>query len=121
MRDERDSAEEPGAAPSSKREDEEPETLGDWVRPYFTDPALWPVLAVGAIALFSLGGALLVFAVAERRLPAVGAMLLVLWMSVDASLRERRRGGFGALSATIAACWLGSALVGVALVGFGLF
>jgi hypothetical protein len=121
MPDERVPDEDPGKAPSPERPDEDPETLGDWVRPYFTDQALWPVLAVGAITLFSLGGALLVFAVAERRLPAVGGLLIVLWMSVDASLRERRDGGFGALTAVIVACWLGSALVAVALVGFGLF
>lgn len=127
MPDERDPAEEPGAAaPSSKarpdpREDEEPQNLGELVRPYYTDPTLWPVLVVAAITLFSLGGALLVLGVGELRLPAVGALLIVLWMSVDASLRERRRSGFGALTVAIACCWLGSALVAVGLVAFGLF
>lgn len=77
-----------------------------WLAPFFRDSTLWPVLAV-AIMIFVLFGAWgLLLAVFERNLFALGAMLLVFWMSVDVVIRNRRSGGAKLIVGCIVGFWV---------------
>ena len=101
-------------------ERDEPRGVELWLAPFFRDSSLWPVLLV-AIAIFVLLGAwalLLVFV--DRNLAALGAILLVFWMSVDVWVRSRRGGGSALLLGCVAGFWLLSiaAAVGARLAGW---
>jgi hypothetical protein len=85
--------------------------LDRWIEPYFRDSTLWPVLAVAAAIAVTLVATLLVLAVVDRNLYAMGALLALGWMSADAAWRDfgaRRR--VGLVSGAILAVWaLGAA------------
>ena len=76
--------------------------IDSWIRPFFDDSTLWPVMIV-AIAIFvTMGTAMLLIAVRERNLFATAAGVLVFWMSVDIVVRDRRKGRFGLASRCVA-------------------
>ncbi len=103
-----------------EREDA-PRDLAGWLAPYLRDPSLWPVtLVVFAIAVV-LGASGLLLAFAERNPFALGAVLLALWISVDVSLRERRRGRPPRVAIGALALWLASAAAAVAARSAGWF
>jgi len=79
--------------------DEDPRSLDDWVRSALRDSALWPVLLAGLGILSTFGGALLVLALVERNLPALGALALVLVMGGHAAWGAWRSGKRGLLAA----------------------
>lgn len=79
---------------------------GRWIAPYFRDPSLWPVLVAAAAILVTLLASLLVRAAADRSPMALAALLALVWMSADATLRElRSRRRLGPLGAAILAVW----------------
>ena len=109
----------PPEAPTPSGPDE-PRGVEFWLAPFFRDASLWPVLAV-VIAIFVLLGAWALLMVFVDRNPlALGAILLVFWMSVDAVVRGRRGGGSGLLLGCIAGFWLlsSAAAVGARLAGW---
>ena len=111
-----------GARRSGAPDEPEPSGLERWIAPYFHDSTLWPVLAVtGAVGVTGLAGLLLLAAV-DRNPFAAAAALTLAWMSVDASLRERRaRHRLGLAGRSILALWaLGIAAALAAWLG-GLF
>jgi hypothetical protein len=76
-----------------------------WLAPFLRDPTLWPVTAV-ALIVFSLFGATgLLLAFVERNGFALAAVALAFWVSVDAGVRERRRGGFPQVALSLALFW----------------
>jgi hypothetical protein len=77
-----------------------------WLVPFFRDSSLWPVLAVAVVIFVVLGAWALLLAVVDRSLFAVGALVLLFWMSVDATIRSRRQGGSRLLVGSIAGFWL---------------
>ena len=83
-----------------------------WLGPFLSDPTLWPITAVGILIAWVLGGSALLLA-REGNLLAALALVILFWISFDASLRQWRRG-----SRIVAACaagfWLGSAGAAVA-------
>jgi hypothetical protein len=86
--------------------DLEPQGPERFLTPFFRDSSLWPVLCVAVMIFVVLGAAALLMAFVERNLFAVGAVLLLFWISVDASIRARRRGRSPRLVIGIAAYWL---------------
>jgi len=95
-----------GVRRSGAPDEQESTGLERWIAPYFRDSSLWPVLAVtAAVGVTGLAGLLLLGAV--DRNPFAGAAAVALaWMSVDASLRERRaRGRLGLAGRAIFALW----------------
>ena len=103
---------EPGSE-EPREEADEPAGIDRWLRPYFEDSTLWPILLV-AIAIFvSFGAALILLGVFERRLSALAALALLLVISGDLTLRELRGGRFGLVGGTVLGFWVLS--VGAAL------
>ena len=101
-------------------EDDEPHGSDLWIAPFFRDSTLWPVLVTAAGAFTALGTWAILVAFVERNPFGVAALLVLLWITVDAGIRYRRSAGGRFLLASIAAFWLlsiGSA-VGVRWLGW---
>jgi len=93
-----------------------------WIEPYFRDSSLWPVLVVAATILVTLVAAILVLAVGDRNPAAMAALLALVWMSADATLREiRSRRRLGLVGGAILAVWVLGAAAGVAARRSGFF
>ena len=93
-----------------------------WIEPYFRDPSLWPVLAVAIAILVTLVAAVLLLAVVDRNLPAAAALLLLAWMSGDATLRQlRARGRLGLAGRLVISVWALGVLAALAARAAGIF
>jgi hypothetical protein len=104
--------EEPAAA-------DEPRRLEDWIRPFFSDSTLWPVLAVAILSLSSFGAALLLLALGARNYFAIAALVVLAGISVDAIWVDLRRRRLGPVAGIILALWSVSALAAAVAVAFG--
>jgi len=103
------------------RRDDEPRNFDDWLRQFFTDSILRPVLVVAAGSLTAILAGIIAWAVRGRSLAAIAALALLGAMSADALLRDRRRRGrLGLASRCILGLWALSALAAVAAVALGL-
>jgi hypothetical protein len=91
------------------------------ILPYFTELALWPILLVAILSLATVGAAILLLAIHDRNYYALGALLILAGMSVDAVLRDLRHRRLGPASGLIVALWLLSALVAAGAARIGLF
>lgn len=116
---------EPERRPEPERqpegETEEQSGAGRWLRPYFEDSALWPILLVALTIFVSFGAALLVLGVVERRVPALAALAVLLVLSVDLVQRELRSRGFGLVTGSVLVFWGLSALAAFLLQRSALF
>ncbi len=92
-----------------------------WIRPFFEDSTLWPVLIVAVLIFATCGAALLALAVRERSLPAFGALAILAWMSADALRLCRRSGRLGLAGWAIAGLWALSAGIAALAVTTGVF
>jgi len=93
-----------------------------WIEPYFRDSSLWPVLVVAAAIFVTLVASVLVLAVGDRNLAAMAALLALVWMSADATLREiRSRRRLGLVGGAILAVWVLAAAAAVAARRSGFF
>ncbi len=93
-----------------------------WLDPLFSDPGLWPLLCVLSLSLVTVGAALLLLAVSERRPSALLALLLVAGVSVEGVLRHRRaRGRLGRVGWLVIALWAASGGVAAIVVATGIF
>jgi hypothetical protein len=95
--------------------------LDRWILPFFTDPSLWPVTVVAGAIFMTLGTTAVLFAVVERNRFALGALAILLLMSVDAVVRDARRGRFGVVSRCVAGLWGLVCLAALATRRTGLF
>ena len=104
--------------PSESRDD--PHGADLWLVPFFRDSTLWPVLVTAAGAFTALGAWALLVAFVERNPFGVAALLVLLWITVDAAIRYRRSPGGRYLLGGIAGFWLLSigAAVGVRWLGW---
>ncbi len=116
----------PGEPPSLPGEgDGAPPPAGNrveqFIRPFFTDSALWPVLLVLAGVLATFGAAMVLLAVGERNGFAIVALALLLWMSADLVYRDLRRRRLGVAGGSVVGLWLLIGLIAAALSYSGLF
>ena len=87
--------------------DEDDPHGGDvWIAPFFRDSTLWPVLVTAAGAFTALGTWAILVAFVERNPFGVAALLVLLWITVDAGIRYRRSPGGRFLLGSLAAFWL---------------
>ena len=99
----------------------EPQGLDDWLRPYFTDSTLVPVMLVAAGCFIAVGAGIMAWAVRGRSLAAIAALVLLAGMSGDWCLRDWRRGRrLGLASRFILVLWALSAVAAAAAVAIGL-
>jgi hypothetical protein len=100
--------------------DDEPRGTDLWLAPFFRDSTLWPVLVTAAGAFTALGAWSLLVAFVEHNPLGVAAVLVLLWITVDAAIRYRRSPGARYLIASISAFWALSigAAVGVRWLGW---
>jgi hypothetical protein len=101
--------------PEPSERPDEPHGADLWLAPFFRDSTLWPVLVTAAGAFTALGAWSLLVAFVDRNPLGVAAVLVLLWITVDAGIRYRRAPGSRYLIASIAAFWVLSvgAAVGV--------
>jgi len=88
---------------------------------YVRDPALWPVLMVLVLVAATLGASLLLFAVLERNLFALTALVLLVLMSVHAVADDVRKRRFGVAPRVVIALWAASAAVAAGINALGVF
>lgn len=85
---------------------------------FVEESTLWPVLVAAVLALTTGGAALMLLALGDRNLFAIAALLILVWMSVDFTVRRRRLGVVGGF---ILAFWVLSALAALGFHSLGLF
>ena len=98
-------------APPDDRDDPSGDDV--WLAPFFRDSTLWPVLVTAAAAFTALGAWAVLVAFVERNPFGIAALLVLLWITVDAGIRYRRSPGSRYLIGSLAVFWvlsLGSAL-----------
>lgn len=101
---------------------EDPGPVERFVLVFVHEPMLWPVLLVAIGHAVALVTALLLLALRERRVSAIGGLLAVAFLSVSAlRLELRRRGRPGALSAIGLSTWLLSGAAALAADRYGAF
>jgi hypothetical protein len=69
----------------------EPHGAERWLVPYFRDPTLWPVLVTVSAVFIVLGASALLLAFVELNPFAIGAVVILFWISIDLGIRSRRR------------------------------
>ena len=106
--------------PDGGRDDDEPRTLDDWVHAALRESLFWPVAVVMALVAFTVGGAILVFALYVRNLGGIAALAILVLMSVNAVRQDVRARGFGWISRGIVGIWVGSAVAALAAGFLGL-
>jgi hypothetical protein len=116
----------PGESPSHPREGDGAAASADtrlerWIRPFFVESTLWPVLLVLAGVLATIGAALLLLAVGDRNGFAIVALLLLLGMSADLVYRDLRRRRLGIVGGSVVGLWLLIGLIAALLDQSGLF
>ena len=99
---------------------DEPQSIGDHLREYLRDSALWPVLIVGIAIFATLGGAVLLTALRGRNLFALLAIVVIACVTADAVIREVRKGGPGLVCGIALSLWAlsGAAALGVIAMGW---
>jgi hypothetical protein len=102
-------------------EHDEPHGTDLWLAPFFRDSTLWPVLVTAAAAFTSLGAWSLLVAFVEHNPFGVAAVLVLLWITVDAGVRYRRSPGSRFLHASIVGFWVLSVGSAVAVRWLGWF
>ena len=111
----------PGMANGEDPAPSEPRGAERWLAPFFRDSTLWPVLVTVSLVFLVIGASALLLAFVERNPFAVAAVLLLFWISFDAGIRSRRRGGSRLVLGMIAAFWLLSAAGALGAVWAGWF
>jgi len=108
------------ADPPPPEDRDEPHGTDLWLAPFFRDSTLWPVLVTAAAAFTALGAWALLVAFVERNPFGVAAVLVLLWITLDAGIRYRRSPGSRFLVGSIAGFWVLSigAAVGVRWLGW---
>jgi len=79
-----------------------------WLEPFFSEPALWPVLLVLVLSLVTFGAAAVLTAVSGRIGFAAVALLIAAGASAELLVRRARRGRLGRVGGLVLAFWLGS-------------
>ena len=99
----------------------EPRSLDDWLRQFFTDSTLVPVLLVGVGCFTAVGGGIIAWAVRGHSLAAIATLLVLGAMSTDALVRDwKKHGRLGLASRGVLVLWALSAAAAAAAVALGL-
>ena len=80
-----------------------------FIRPFFEDTGLWPILAVLVLSLCTLGAAAILAVVLSGNLFALAALALVALLSIDIVVRSWRRPSSRLFAGCAVGFWLGSA------------
>jgi len=93
-----------------------------FVRPFFEESTLWPVLAAGVGIVVSFVAGMLLMALRTHSFFAMAALAILLVMSVDATQHEwRSHGGPGLIGRCLLGLWVGVGLAAWGAVALGLF
>ena len=99
----------------------EPRRADQWLRPFFTDSTLVPVLIVAIGCFTAIGAGIIAWAVRGRSLAAIAALVLLAGMSADRLLRDwRRNRRLGLVSRCLIGFWLLSAAAAAGAFALGL-
>jgi len=116
----------PGDVDPAESEEKSPESdpghRGDrWIRPYFEDSALWPLLIVAFVIAVTIASAVLLLAFGDRNPFALAALLGLGWMSADTVWGDLRHRRLGLVSGLILSIWLFAGVATLAAIRTGLF
>jgi hypothetical protein len=100
--------------------DEDPHSLEKLLRGALAETMLWPVFAVMAGAICTLGAGILLFALYFGNWGGRAALAILLLMSADAIRQDVKARGFGWISRAIVAVWVGSGVAAVTAILLGL-
>lgn len=109
-----------GRMEDGKAPDDDPRSVEDWLRGVRKETMLWPVFAVMAGAVFTLGAGILLFALYFGNWGGRAALAILLLMSIDAIRQDVKARGFGWISRGIVGAWIGSGIAAVAAFLLGL-
>lgn len=96
---------------------EEAEDTRAWLQGMLRDSTLWPVFLAATLIFATLGAALIFLAVGDRNPFAMAALAIVVFMSVNESIRALRRGARGIAGAVLVLWVLSSAGALIAMFG----
>lgn len=94
----------PDPAPQKASRDVE-----SWIRPFFEDTDLWPILAVLVLSLCTMGSAVIAMALVAWNPFALAALALALLVSADVAIRGFVKGKNRLIAGCVIGFWLGSA------------
>jgi hypothetical protein len=103
-----------------RQDEREPRNLDEWLASFARNGALRPVLVVAIGCLTAIGAGALLLAARGHSLPAIAALALLAFGSVDLLQRDLRRRRFGPAARLVTALWLLSALAAAGAVLAGL-
>lgn len=113
--------EDPRSAPDADEADAKP-FAERWLMPFVREPLLWPVGIVIVAHAIAFLAPVLLLALRDRRLGALGALSGILVLSGDAARRElARRRRPGIVCALLASIWVGATAAAVAAHRTGIF
>ena len=104
-----------------RRDDAEAGGIDRWVAPFFRDSTLWPVAIAAVASLVTLGAALMLLAVQDRNLFAIGAVGVLALVSLEVLVRSARRRRLGLEGRAVLGWWILSAAAAAAGIHGGLF
>ena len=105
----------PGQGPQ-----EPPGGFDHWIRPFFDDSGLWPILSVLVLSFCTLGAAIITTALIAWNPFALAALALALLVSADVVVRAFLKRTNRLLAGCVAGFWLGSAAITAVGIAFGI-
>ena len=105
----------PGPGPQ-----EPPGGFDHWIRPFFDDSGLWPILSVLVLSFCTLGAAIITTALIVWNPFALAALALALLVSADVVVRAFLKRTNRLLAGCVAGFWLGSAAITAVGIAFGI-
>ena len=100
--------------------DKTPANVEGWIRPFFDDASLWPILAVLVLSLCTIGAAIIALALVAWNPFALAALALALLLSADVVVRAFAKGTNRLIAGCLIGFWLGSAGITALGIGFGI-
>jgi hypothetical protein len=89
--------------------------LDGWIAPCFTDSLLWPVTFTVAAVFATFMASVLLLSFRDRNLPAMAALVGLVWLSVEPLRGAIRRRSLGPAAGAVLLFW--GLAVGIALIG----
>lgn len=105
----------PGPGPQ-----EPPGSFDRWIRPFFDDSGLWPILSVLVLSFCTVGAAIITTALIVWNPFALAALALALLVSADVVVRAFLKRTNRLLAGCVAGFWLGSAAITAVGIAFGI-
>ena len=99
----------------------EPTGPDRWIRPFFEDSTLWPVLLVALGILVTFFTGVLLLAVRDRNYFTIAALVVVAWASADVARHDVTARRLGLASGSLLVLWVLSLAAAFTVVKLGFY